>query len=73
MLFLESLKTMNRSTAFALSLSAALSFQTLPFVWSNAASYAAEQLQKPRKAKMHILAVGVSKFSDPFWPTLKWA
>jgi hypothetical protein len=73
MLLLESLKTMNRCIAFAFSLFAALSFQTLPFVFNDNEAHAAEQLQKPRKAKMHILAVGVSKFSDPFWPTLKWA
>ncbi len=33
----------------------------------------AEVLQKKQSSKIHIITIGVSKFSDSFWPELKWA
>lgn len=52
-------------------------FTVLPFAVAAMAAVrpaaAAEVLQEKPVAKIHMIVIGVSKFSDQFWPELKWA
>lgn len=36
-------------------------------------SHAAEVIQKKQPPRLYVVVLGVSKFKDSFWPTLKWA